>query len=473
MTTAVERAPIHESSVRSDAGSSATFLLSAPSWPIASWTEDYKRNRHATADKRIEGGPQMTRTSPANSARVTRRSFAAGAGAAGLLAASVPLDFARAQGGPLKVGVLLPRSGAQAGIGQDCQRGVDIAAGLLKELGMPPLQIMNGDTETSVEVARSRAEQMISDGAQVLVGAVDSGQSTAIAQVAEQKGIPYVINIAAAPQITEQGYKFVFRNFPTAGMILADAFANQKEIFEAAGAAPKTAVFMHVNDTFGTAMKGGIGAVMPKFNMPYNLVETIAYDPTSRDLSVEVAKAKATGADALLMVSRLNDAILITRELVKQRWSPMAILSMGPGWYEDQYLKTLGKLSDGPLSFVPWYDPHKKLAQQLEAALAKAYPGINLNTNHVFTFEALLVAADAYKRGRSSDPKALADAIRTTNITDNVSIGPGIQFDDKGQNDKLKNAAIQNRGGKLLTIAPKTASNAKPELPMSPYDRRG
>ena len=74
---------------------------------------------------------------------------------------------------------------------------------------------------------------------------------------------------------------------------------------------------------------------------------------------------------------------------------------------------------------------------------------------------------------RSSDPKALADAIRTTNITDNVSIGPGIQFNEKGQNDKLKNAAIQNLGGKLLTVAPKAASNAKPELPMRPYDRRG
>ncbi len=159
---------------------------------------------------------------------------------------------------------------------------------------------------------------------------------------------------------------------------------------------------MHVNDTFGTSMQQGISAVMPKFNMPYKIVEQIAYDPTARDLSVEVAKAKATGAEALLMVSRLNDAILITRELVKQRWSPMAVLSMGPGWYEDQYLKTLGKLSDGPMSFVPWYDPHKKLRKQLEAALAKAYPGINLNTNHVFTFEALLVAADAYKRARSS-----------------------------------------------------------------------
>jgi branched-chain amino acid transport system substrate-binding protein len=415
----------------------------------------------------------MMRTSPTKSARVTRRSFAAGAGATGLLVASgTAIDFARAQSGPLKVGVLLPRSGAQAGIGQDCQRGVELAPAIFKQLGLPELAIMNADTETNVEVARARAEKLINDGAQLLVGAFDSGQTTAIAQVAEQKGIPFVINIAAAPPITEQGYKFVFRNFPTAPMILSDAFANQKELFEATGVAPKSVVFMHVNDTFGTAMQQGINAVLPRFNMPYKIVEQIAYDPTARDLSVEVAKAKATGAEALLMVSRLNDAILITRELVKQRWSPMAVLSMGPGWYEDQYLKTLGKLSDGPMSFVPWYDPKKKLSKQLEGALTKAYPGINMNTNHVFTFEALLVAADAYKRARSTDPKALADAIRTTNITDNVSIGPGIQFNEKGQNDKLKNAAIQNRGGNLLTIAPKEASNAKPELPMTPYDRR-
>jgi branched-chain amino acid transport system substrate-binding protein len=113
------------------------------------------------------------------------------------------------------------------------------------------------------------------------------------------------------------------------------------------------------------------------------------------------------------------------------------------------------------------------MSKVLEAAFAKAHPGINLNTNQVYTFEALLVAADAYKRAGSADPKALADAIRQTNITDNVSPGSGIQFNAKGQNDKLKNSAIQNRGGKLVTVAPKEAANAKAELPMKPYDKRG
>src|SRR6266702_458550 len=306
---------------------------------------------------------------------LTRRTLLAGT-ASVLLAAPA---IVRAQGGALKVGVLLPRSGAQAGIGQDCFRGVELTNPILKDIGLGELQFMNADTETNVEVARSRAEKLIADGAQLLMGAFDSGQSTAIAQVAEQKGIPFVINIAAAPPITEQGYKFVFRNFPTAPMILGDAFQNQKEIFAAAGKAPASVVFMHVNDTFGTSMAQAIPTVLPKFNMPYTIKETIAYDATARDLSVEIAKAKATGAEALLVVSRLNDAILLTREMVKQRWTPMGVLSMGPGWYEDQYLKTLGKLGDGPLSFVPWYDPNKKLSKALEAALVKAYPEINLN----------------------------------------------------------------------------------------------
>src|SRR5437899_12925273 len=119
----------------------------------------------------------MVAKSPTKSARpgVTRRGFALGASAAGVLTAS-PWQIVRAQSGPLKVGVLLPRSGAQAGIGQDCQRGVEIAPPIFKDLGLPELAIMNADTETNVEVARARAEKLTDDGAQRLLRGLDGGQ---------------------------------------------------------------------------------------------------------------------------------------------------------------------------------------------------------------------------------------------------------------------------------------------------------
>src|SRR6267154_4886325 len=176
------------------------------------------------------------------------------AGAAAVTTAMAAPAIVRAQGGTLKVGVLLPRSGAQAGIGQDCYRGVELANPIFKSIGLPELEIMNADTETNVEVARSRAEKLIADGAQLLMGAFDSGQSTAIAQVAEQKGIPFVINIAAAPPITEQGYKFVFRNFQTAGDIVRNGLDLIGDLFRDTNAVPRTAVYMHVNDTFGQGM---------------------------------------------------------------------------------------------------------------------------------------------------------------------------------------------------------------------------
>src|ERR1700710_2944562 len=99
-----------------------------------------------------------------------RRLLAGAAATTSLLAAPA---IVRAQGAALKVGVLLPRSGSQAGIGQDCFRGVELTNPILKGIGLPELEIMSADTETNVEVARSRAEKLIADGAQVLMGAFD------------------------------------------------------------------------------------------------------------------------------------------------------------------------------------------------------------------------------------------------------------------------------------------------------------
>src|SRR5262249_1345830 len=136
-------------------------------------------------DTRREGRASMDRKPFQNSTKrgrgVTRRAFTAGAAAATALVAAPAV--LRAHAGNLKVGVLLPRSGAQAGIGQACFRGVELANPIFKGLGLPELEIMNADTETNVEVARARAEKLIADGAQLLVGAFDSGQSSAIAQV--------------------------------------------------------------------------------------------------------------------------------------------------------------------------------------------------------------------------------------------------------------------------------------------------
>lgn len=404
----------------------------------------------------------------------TRRRFNAGLAGLGAAGALAPFGIVGAQPSKLKVGVLLPRSGVQGFIGQSCQIGADIAPALLREITGVDVELMNADTESNVDVARSRAERLIQEGANVLVGPFDSGQAAAIAQVAEQRGVPFVINIAAAPQITEQGYKFVFRNFPTAIDLTRNGLSLIGDLFRATNVAPRSAVFMHVNDTFGTAMNRGISGMLPTLtHLPFKIAETISYDPATKDLSVEVAKAKAVKADFLLLVCRLNDSILLRREMVKQRWMPMGVISPGsPGMYEDQFFKALGKLSEYCISNNPWFNPKGALTPAVIGAMSRQFPKEKLTThgaNVAYTFESILIGADAFKRARSVDGRTMADAIRQTNIAGRVALGGPIKFNAKGQVEGNLSACLQNRDGRPQVVLPMEAAEIKPVFPEPSY----
>jgi branched-chain amino acid transport system substrate-binding protein len=404
----------------------------------------------------------------------TRRRVVQAAGAAAALSTLGFPAIVRAQGTRLKVGVLLPRSGFQGFIGQSCQKGADLAPGVIREMLGVDVELMNADTETNIDVARTRAERLIQEGANVLVGPFDSGAAAAIAQVAEQRGVPFVINIAAAPQITEQGYKYVFRNFQTAIDIVRNGLVLIGDLFQATNTVPRTAVYMHVNDTFGQAMTKGIGAILPRqTQLPFKIVETISYDPAAKDLTVEVSKAKASKADFLLLVCRLQDSIILRREMVKQRWTPMGVISPGsPGMYEEQFFRTLGKLSEYCVSNVPWYDPTAPLTKVVEKAFLKQNPKDKLvfhGLNVGFTFEAVLIAADAFKRAKSTDPKVLAEAIRQTNITSKMTLGAPIKFNAKGQVEGIGSACVQNLNLTPTVVLPTAAATAKPVFPVPEY----
>jgi branched-chain amino acid transport system substrate-binding protein len=386
-----------------------------------------------------------------------------------------PFHIVGAQSSKLKIGVLLPKSGVQGVVGQSCQKGADLAPGVIRELLGVEIELMNADTETNIDTARTRAERLIQEGAHCLVGPFDSGAAAAIAQVAEQRGVPFIINIAAAPQITEQGYKFVFRNFPVASELVKNGLSLTEELFKVTGTTPRTAVFMHVNDTFGQANAKAIAAILPQLNLPFKLADTISYDPAAKDLTVEVAKAKATQADFLLLVCRLNDAIVLRREIVKQRWNIMGILSPGsPGMYENQFFQTLGKRSEGCISNVPWFDPKATLTRSVDNAFRKHNPKDQLRfhaLNVGYTFEAILIAADAYKRAKSTGTRALSEAIRATEIKNRMMIGGPIKFNAKGQVEGNLSACIQNQGLRPVVVLPAPAAEAKPIFPWAEFKK--
>jgi len=403
--------------------------------------------------------------------KLSRRAF--GLGVAATAATAHRSGTARAAVPPLKIGGLLPKSGFLALIGQACQRGRDLALPLLNEMGYS-IELMNADFESNPDVARTQAERLIRDGAHILLGAFESGATLVIAQVAEQHGIPFVIDIGSEPTITERGFKFVYRNFPTSGMLATNGLNRFQDIFRESGKTPKTAVLMHVNDTFGQSMRTAIDAYEEGGKLSFKIVEKIAYDPQAKDLSIEVAKAKAAGAELHMVVTRLNDAILMVREMVKQRYETMGIISPGsPGMYDQQFLKVLGKYANGPITNVPWLDRKQGLTQRLERDFYKAYPNESFDLNTGFSFEGMLICADAHKRAGSTQPAALVEALRQTSLAQRVMIGGAIHFDEKGQNPDQISAAVQNLDGKPAAVLPTARAEAKLVFPMPGWTQRG
>jgi branched-chain amino acid transport system substrate-binding protein len=398
---------------------------------------------------------------------------AMGLGAAAFAGTALLPKKARAETTPLKIGGLLPRSGFLALIGQSCQRGRDLALPILKDMGHS-VELMNADFESKPDVARTQAEKLIREGAHILLGAFESGATLAIAQVAEQHGVPFVVDIGSEPSVTEQGFKFIFRNFPTSVMLANNGLNRFGDIFTAAGKTPQTAVFMHVNDTFGQSMLKAIDAYADAGKLPFRILDKISYDPQAKDLSIEVAKAKAAGAELHMVVTRLNDAILMVREMVKQRYEPMGIISPGsPGMYDLQFLKVLGKYADYCITNVPWLDPKQELTVRLGDDFHKAYPDQSFDLNAGFSFEGMLICADAYRRAGSTKPEALAEALRQTQLEKRVMIGGAIHFDAKGQNPDQISAAVENLSGKPVPVLPAANAEGKLVFPMPGFGQRG
>src|SRR5947208_11806733 len=163
--------------------------------------------------------------------RSSRRTFLkAAAAGAGVAAIGFPLPL-RAQAKTFKVGIIHTVTGPLAEPGQACRLGAQMAAdainaaGGIKSMGGMKLELLLGDTQTKPDLGRLEAERVVNQGARMLMGSFDSGSTAAMVSVAQQKRVPFLVDIAAADPITanvakavkdgQQKVQYVYRNFPT------------------------------------------------------------------------------------------------------------------------------------------------------------------------------------------------------------------------------------------------------------------
>ncbi len=125
----------------------------------------------------------------------------------------------------IKVGLPLPLTGTQAEIGNAIWNGYLLALEEINAAGglrMGPfrrskIEFLIGDTASDPEVARSAVEKLITqDKVPIIAGESSSSNVLAVAAMADKFQMPYLCQTGAADEITQQGWKWVFRINPPA-----------------------------------------------------------------------------------------------------------------------------------------------------------------------------------------------------------------------------------------------------------------
>jgi branched-chain amino acid transport system substrate-binding protein len=389
-----------------------------------------------------------------------------------------------AQPRTVKIGVISPVSGALAEVGQDSRLGAQMAAeainaaGGIKALGGARLELLLADSETRTEVARSEAERLINAGAQLLTGGFHSAHVATIAPLAQQRRVPYIIDISAADAPTanvarsvrdgQQKTQFVYRIFPGSATFGRNAVRYMTEIFREAGASPKRLVAMYSNDLFGKTQTESFQAALRAATPGFDLVDLIPYPETAVDLSTEVSRAKAARPDVIAPVTRPATAILLLEELHKQRVEVMGIISPGaPGLYETRQIQQLRERLEYVMDITVWPNVGDPGTRRLAAEYVKRSGGRNFDASAAYTYEAILVIGDVLERAGSVEPEALVAAIRKTRFGGGVTVATGpVVFNELGDNPNASTATIQILGQRPRVVWPKDVAEQRFVFPQ-------
>jgi branched-chain amino acid transport system substrate-binding protein len=406
--------------------------------------------------------------------KMNRRTFLKYSAAVGATAAisGVP-TLLRAQAPEIKIASIQPVTGVISDIGISMRRGNQLAVddinarGGIKSMGGAKLKLLLADTEAKEEAARSEAERVIKEGAVCLVGPFLSGNAMTIATLCEQRGIPFMMDVAVADDITRRGFKFTFRISPYTAKFAEAMLFYMTQIMKERNIGKIRGVVTNTGDLFGRVQGATFIKVLKEKKFPIEVLGHIEYPLGIQDLSTEVSKIKALKPDVLFPVARPADAKLMIRELHKQRVELKAIISPGsPGWYEPEFIRDMKVLADYVMDNVPWYNPVGKMYKEVNAAFSKKYPGKYIDSNSGYAYLGVLVIADALEKAKSTKGEDIVAALRKTYLKQDLMVGGAVYFDVRGDNVNADTALIQTLRGSIKVVLPSKAAEAKYVFPM-------
>ena len=301
-----------------------------------------------------------------------RRTVLRLAAAAVALAASWPVAAAEV----IKIGLVTALSGQSAKAGEAITRGLTIAIDEINAkggvLGGRKFELVRRDDEANPAKGQIAARELLfKEKVAVLFGGLDSPVALAIVPIVNQEKVPFMDPWAAGTPITRNGANpnFVFRVSAVDELVDRAMLQYAQKHYSS-----KTPGVIVVNNPWGESNQKGLVAALNAAGVKAAGVEK--FDPKDVDVTPQLSRLKAGGADALMLVGNVGPSAQVVKSLDRMGWKVPIVSHWGPAG--GRFTELAGPNAKDVV-FVQTYSFFGKqspVGERVLAMLMKKYPDI-------------------------------------------------------------------------------------------------
>lgn len=323
---------------------------------------------------------------------------------------------------PYRIGAIFSVTGPASFLGEPEKNTVLMLAEQINKAGGingHPLEVIIEDSKSDETQAVLAAKKLLEkDKVLAIIGPSTTGESMALVPIMTQAKTP-LVSAAAGANITqpvkERYWIFKTAQYDTSAVEAIYRYMQKKGI--------KKIGIMTITTGFGDAGRKALLELAPKFGI--SIVADERYGPKDTDMTTQLTKIKAAGAQAVINWSVGPGQVIVTKN-----WSALKMgipLFQSHGWGSKKNLELAGKAAEGVIAplgrLVVWNklpDNHpqkallKKYVTEYEARY-KAEPG----TFGGHAYDALMMVVEALKKV-GPDKKKIRDYIEN-----NIKKWPG------------------------------------------------
>jgi len=366
--------------------------------------------------------------------------------------------------GAVKVGIVLPLTGAEAKFGEIEKRSFEMAVDEINAKGGikkgEKLELIIEDDTGRPDVGRSVVEKLITkDKVVMLGGGYSSSVTYAVAGVAQQNKIPFLVNTGSADNITSSGWDYIFRLNPP-----VSEYSGAIESLLTDVVKPKTIAILYENTLFGTSGAKSFEATCK--NLGYEVVIKEGYESGGIDFKPILIKVKQLNPDVVYMISYIMDASLLMKQAKELKLTPKMFIGGAAGFTLPEFAKNAGDASDKVISATLWHQVLKYpgAMQYFKKYVAKYKSDTEYHGAEAYA--AAYVIVDALKRAKSYSSDDIKDALAATNMMTVFGPVKFISYGKMKNQNKLPTYVVQWINGKLELVWPAELATKKLIYPV-------